>query len=379
MTRILYFTRAYSSHDYRFVSSLVEAGYEVHYLRLVPVGQDTEDRPLPHQVNSISWSGGPEQLSGLELLRTIAQLKSILSTVKPDIVHAGPVPTCTYLMAKAGARVLVAMSWGSDLLRDVVEQPALKIRAQFALNHTTVLVGDCQAVQDKAQQLGFDPAHTVLFPWGIDLEVFAPGSSASLRKRMGWQNAFVLLSLRSWEPVYGVDVIVTGFARAVELLSAEQNEQPLRLILLGSGSQAARIHSILSAAEVQDYVLLGGQVPQAHLPEYYHAADLYLSASHSDGSSVSLMEALACGVPSLVSDIPGNQEWITPGKQGWLFVDDDAEALAQGIVSAYRQRKQLNPIRLNARKIAEARANWPDNFAKLLEAYQLAIKLTQNE
>ena len=61
----------------------------------------------------------------------------------------------------------------------------------------------------------------------------------------------------------------------------------------------------------------------------YRAADLYLSASHSDGSSVSLMEALGCGLPVLVSDIPGNREWVTDGEQGWLFPDgDDAAAVA---------------------------------------------------
>ena len=63
-------------------------------------------------------------------------------------------------------------------------------------------------------------------------------------------------------------------------------------------------------------------------------ADLYISPSHVDGSSVSLMEALACGLPCLVSDIPANQEWVREGENGWLFPDGDDERLAGKILAA---------------------------------------------
>ncbi len=66
------------------------------------------------------------------------------------------------------------------------------------------------------------------------------------------------------------------------------------------------------------------------------AADLYMSASHTDGSSVSLMEAMACGLPCAVSSIAGNQEWVQTGEQGWVFPDGDAEKLAEIMLAASR-------------------------------------------
>ncbi len=104
-------------------------------------------------------------------------------------------------------------------------------------------------------------------------------------------------------------------------------------------------------------------------------ADLYISPSHVDGSSVSLMEALACGLPVLVSDIPANREWITDGANGWLFPDGDADALAAKIISVMQRRGQ-SAIRKAARKTAEDRADWSRNFAVLLEAYQRATRAT---
>lgn len=178
----------------------------------------------------------------------------------------------------------------------------------------------------------------------------------------------MLLSLRTWEPVYGVDVIARGFVRAA------QQVPELRLALLGDGSQAGVIREILRRGGVESQVYFGGQVSNDRLVQFYRAADLYLSASHSDGSSVSLMEALASGLPALVSDIPGNREWIQDEKAGWLFRDGDSDALAEGIIRAYRLRSE-GPARAQAaRRLAEERADWNQNFQKLLLAYQMAVK-----
>ncbi len=190
-----------------------------------------------------------------------------------------------------------------------------------------------------------------------------------LRALRGWQDAFILLSLRSWEPVYGVDVVARAFIRAA------QQEPNLRLLLLGSGSQAGLIREILQRGGMEERVFFGGQVNYNQLPDYYRSADLYLSASHSDGSSVSLMEALACGRPVLVSDIPGNREWLENSPAGWLFKDGDENDLADGILNACRNRGKLEEIGRFARSLAEERADWSKNFQKLLGAYQMAVEL----
>ena len=107
---------------------------------------------------------------------------------------------------------------------------------------------------------------------------------------------------------------------------------------------------------------------------YYQAADVYLSASHIDGSSVALMEAMACGCPALVSDIPANLEWIKDGDQGWVFRDGDAQHLAEKIIYIVDNRDERILCGKNAQLKAHTDANWPDNFAKLLETYELMIK-----
>jgi glycosyltransferase involved in cell wall biosynthesis len=228
-------------------------------------------------------------------------------------------------------------------------------------------VGDCQAVKDAAIRFGMDKDRIVIFPWGVDLQHFSPNSKFELRKKFDWEDKIILLSTRSFEPLYGVDLIVNAFIQ----IAREYPE--LRLLLLGDGSQRVVLESWLKNAGFLDRVHFAGIVDKSQLPVYYRSADVYVSASHSDGSSVSLMEAMACGVPALVSDIPGNCEWVDHGLNGWRFRDGDIKSLIAAIHALLQEPDRLGERGEKARVIAEMRANWDDNFRKLLDAYQIAM------
>ncbi len=427
--RVLYFTRCYTPHDRRFLTSLVESGQEAVLLLLEDCGRKLEDRPLPPGVRVAAelrgqWLAGQAPFHWRDVPARLNALKKLLREVRPDILHAGPIQTAAFLGALSGFRPLVAVSWGSDMLRDAERSWAYRWITRYTLSRATVLVGDCQAVRDKAASFGYPIAHTFMFPWGIDLQRFSPAtgngaapsdaealtdpsdppdppdppdpadpqdppdpserssperSSVNPRSGLGWEDKFVILSLRSWEPVYGVDVMLRGFARAVEESAGSDD---LRLLLLGGGSQAGLVQQIIQEHGLQDRVHLGGQVNQESLPKIYHAADLYASAAHSDGSSVSLMEALGCGLPVLVTDIPSNREWVADGVQGWRFADGDDQAAARSILRAYRLAKNqpamFQKMREQARQMAEVRADWSRNFLTLLAAYERAIHLARN-
>lgn len=370
--KVLYFSRDYTPHDHRFLSALAQTPHTIYYLRLERQSRQLEDRPLPPQVEQVVWQGGRRPVGWREYPRLLGDLKRVIRQIQPDVIHAGPIQSAAFLAALSDFRPLVSMSWGSDLLLDAERSAWMRWVTRLTLRRTTVLAADCRTVQQKAARFGFPAERVVLFPWGVDLSHFRPGRAEEFRARRGWQEAFVALSLRTWEPLYGVDVVARGFARA-----ARQNPR-LRLLLLGGGSQAGVIRSIFQQEGVLDRVFFGGQVNGNELPQYYQAADLYLSASHSDGSSVSLMEALASGLPALVSDIPSNREWIANGREGWLFPDGDDLALSEGILRAAAQPEALAQMKKAARRLAEERANWPVNFQRLLEAYQLAVELNRS-
>jgi glycosyltransferase involved in cell wall biosynthesis len=365
--RILYFSRDYSTHDHRFLSALAKTEHKVYYLRLERRGHTLEDRPLPPEIEQVAWKGGqaPATLSrGLALL---ADLTQVIQRIQADLIHAGPIQRSAFLVALSGFKPLVSMSWGYDLIQDAKRSPFWRWATGYTLKRSATLVGDSEIVRELAIQYGMDPEHIVTFPWGVDIQHFDLPA-----KEHSDVETFTLLSTRGWEPIYGVDSIARAFVCAARQLS-ENHGPRLRLLMLGNGSQAGLLRRIFQGGGVQEQVLMPGQIGQADLPRYYHMADLYLSASHSDGTSISLLEALACGLPALVSDIPGNREWITPGETGWWFSNGDDTALTQAILDAVARRDQLSEMGRRARWLAELRADWSKNFLELEKAYRLAV------
>lgn len=376
--RILYFSRDYTPHDYRFLAALAQTEHKVYYLRLENRGQAWEDRPVPPEIEIIPWAGGQKPARFRDGLRLLFDLKRVIRDFEPDLIHAGPIQRSAFLAALTGFQPLVSASWGYDLLADAERNRWWEWATRYTLERSAVFVGDCDTIRGLAISYGMDSDRIVTFPWGVDLDHFTPAprtphlaprtSQFAIRQRLGWgDDAFILLSTRGWAPVYGVVDVARAFVRA-----ARQRPE-LRLLMLGNGPQAGTIHRIFEQAHMTDRVHFPGLISKDKLVDYYRAADLYVSASHSDGSSISLLEALACGTPVLLSDIPGNKEWVEEGDVGWLFREGDAAHLASSLLQAIRARTELPQMGHAARLVAEERANWEENFPKLLDAYQLAL------
>jgi len=364
--RVLYFTRSYTSHDFRFLEAMVQAGHNAFLLQLESPVDAPERRPLPEGVRRIEWRKTRFAHRRWQIPWRVAELKKILGETKPDVVHAGPVQSCGLIAALSGVRPLVIMSWGSDLLWDT-RRWLPRIEAKVALRRADAFIGDCEAVRRSAIRLGVSEDKTMVFPWGVDLIHFSPGEDAGLRSRLAWDGCFVLLSTRALEPLYGVDVLAQGFALAAKA------EPTMRLLVLGQGSLRPWMEAVFEQNRVSHQVHFAGQVDYGDLPTFYRCSDLYLSASHSDGSSVSLMEAMACGLPVVASDIAGNSEWVQAGTNGWLFEDGNAQALGDALFEARNAGAMLRQFGAQSRQLARAKADWSKNRERLSEAYEKAV------
>jgi glycosyltransferase involved in cell wall biosynthesis len=361
--KVIYFSLDYSPHDHRFLASLAETEHEVFYVRLQRGKRQVEDRPVPTKIEQVLWAGGRGEFRWRDLPRLVMDFRRVVKRIKPDLIHAGPIQTCAFIAMLSGVRPILTMSWGFDLMDDVHKSKWMERITRYTLKRSTFFTSDANVTRDKAVAYGMNPDRTVVFPWGVDLQHFKPQTEHARR------NTFTLFCNRSWESRYGVDVLAKAFVKV-----AGQNPN-VDLLLIGGGSQGQAIRQILQRGGALDRVTMPGQVTQKELPRFYNMADLYISPSHVDGSSVSLMEALACGIPCLVSDIPANKEWVEEEVNGWLFPDGDVDALAAKILAAIAQGEKLPEIGAAARRSAEKRADWKKNFGQALVAYEQTVKL----
>lgn len=381
--KVLYFSADYGPHDHRFLAALAKTSHKVYFLRLAGPGRQTDGRPVPAAVEELRWAGGKGPFRWSHVPRLVRDLKRLVRDVQPDLIHAGPIQTCAFLAALSGFRPILTMSWGFDLMQDVDRNAWWRWITRYTLRHSDFFVSDARVTQAKAIAYGMPSRKTAVFPWGVDLDQFSPkrlptvaGLTSIRQKKAGPKGPhgsserearFIVFCNRSWEPRYGVDVLARAFVLAA------RKHAGLDLILLGGGSQADIIRQILVDGGVIDRVTFGRHVAQSELPRWYRKADVFVTPSHVDGSSVSLLEALACGRPVLASAIPANKEWVREGVNGWLFRDGDSEELAEKLLWISSHRSSLARTGREARRVAVLRADWTKNFRVLLHSYQRAL------
>ena len=200
------------------------------------------------------------------------------------------------------------------------------------------------------------------------MKVFNPPQDKKelpLRKKLGWKREIIIISTRSWENIYGIETLLKAF-RIITL--AEPN---VRIIMLGGGSLSGIIDKHIAKYEMDRIINRPGVVENSGLAEYFKCADIYISCSLTDGSSISLLEAMASGLPVVVSDIPGNREWVSDGVNGFLAETGSGEAFAAGVRKLLAMSEnERSEMGLRNQKLAEDRADWDKNFNKLMDLYQ---------
>ncbi|MBU4185979.1 MAG: glycosyltransferase [Proteobacteria bacterium] len=366
--RVLYFSRDYTTHDRRFLQKLAQSRHEIFFLRLENDSIDYESRLLPDNINVVEWSGGRGQVKTQEeCLRLMPDFSAVLEQIKPDLIHAGPVQSCGFMTAMSGFHPFLVMSWGSDILLDADRNEFWRWITKYTLDRSDFLFCDCTAVRNKVKEISNYSGKAILqYSWGVDIKEFSPGpDNSNFKDSLQWSENCIVLSTRNWEPIYGMDVLLRAFHKAYT------KNSNLRLVLLGNGSQENAICNFVKKHELDHAVFLPGILSHAKLPDIFRASDVYLSCSFSDGSSVSLLEAMATGLPVIVTDGAGNREWVVPGQNGWLAPPGDFETFSEFLYQAsIMSHEERESIRQTNRNIIERSADWNKNASKLLELYE---------
>ncbi len=364
--KILYFSQRYSIHDFNFLKKMGESHHTIFFLPLEEQKVSDEKRPVPQGVRKIPWpEKNPVQMQDRES-SLISEFNQIISETKPELIHAGPVQTCGYLTALSSFHPFLLMSWGSDILLEMDHDLQSMEITKFTLEHSDWIFVDNHAVREKIQSVVPYPDERILeFPWGVDLNRFNRLSGVSrIRKLKRWEDCFVILSTRMWEPVYGIFDLLDGFYRAY------LEKKNIRLFLLGDGSLAPEIHKFIRDRNLGEVISMPGIINHEELPEYFHSADIYISCSFSDGSSISLLEAMASGLPPVVTRIPGNLQWIHHKENGWLVPPGDPHAVAQTICSIMEEKRNtLDRVAEKNIELIKNSADWNKNFKILLDFY----------
>ena len=194
----------------------------------------------------------------------------------------------------------------------------------------------------------------VVAPWGADLLRFPSGPPV---------DAPHVVSLRQLEPLYDVATLI----EALPMVHATVPE--LTGTIAGDGPEAGALRTQANARGVDGIVRFVGRLPHAALPALLSRAAVSVSCALSDSTSIALLETMAAGVTPIVTDLPGNREWIDDRVHGRIVPPGDAAALATAFVDTLGDAAFRHAARIAARRRVEARGDFAAVVRAALERY----------
>ncbi|HYX23249.1 MAG TPA: glycosyltransferase family 4 protein [Thermoanaerobaculia bacterium] len=200
-------------------------------------------------------------------------------------------------------------------------------------------------------EAGVPPERVHRVPLGVDVELFTPAAGET-PKREGTTFVFAGAATR----VKGLDLLLAAFARVREI------EPAARLLVIGPAGDCS---SLLDPTAPPGVTVLG-PLPQAEVAARFAAADCLVLPSRNESFGMVVPEALAAGLPALVSERVGARDLVTEDRTGWIVPVEDVEALTRRMIWCVRHPEEVRALRSTCRRAAED-AGWPAYHRRFVE------------
>jgi glycosyltransferase involved in cell wall biosynthesis len=297
--------------------SLKQRGWRVSLVTLTGTGSDAAAQLRASGIDFFSLS----MRKGVLDPRGWLQFRGWLRENRPDVLHAH-LPHASW-MAR-GSRILASV----PLQLDTLHTPATGSSLQQWAYRLTSSIPDCvtavtQGVADTyiASNL-LQQDRLFVIPNGLDTNAWVPDASVrrKVRQQLGIGDEFLWVTTGRLEQVKDHATLLRAFA------SLQTNAH---LALLGDGSLAALLKRAAEKLGISPRTHFAGFVEDPR--PWLQAADGFVLSSRMEGMPMALLEAASCGLPSVVSDVPGNNEIVTHAVTGILVPPANPDALSAGM------------------------------------------------
>ena len=194
---------------------------------------------------------------------------------------------------------------------------------------------------------------------GIDDSRYLLPQDSKLKKALGLkENTHILGTVARLDSIKNQKMMI----KALKIV--HQTYPKTFLIIVGDGPERKNLEALAAGLQISRYVIFTGFREDAYL--FYKIMDIFLLTSFSEGTAMTLLEAMASSLPCIVTDVGGNPEIVKDEETGFIIPSDDEKALAQKICTLFRNRDLRGKMGQGARK------RFKENFTvdKMVQAYQ---------
>ncbi len=236
------------------------------------------------------------------------------------------------------------------------------------LKEAEKIIAISNATKDYVLSLGAKPSKVKVLHNGVDLNRFQPlpNVKEEMRRKLGIpQDAKVVLTVRRLVYKNGVDTLIDSANLAVK------KNPKIVFLVVGKGPDMSSVQMQVKQLGIEQNFRLTGFVPDADLPMYYNTADVFVLPSKSgEGLPLVALEAMACGLPVIATNVGGISEIMIDG-YGRLVPPNQPQAFAKAILEF--AETDFSSRKTELRAIVKEKYGWDKNVERLMEIYEELI------
>lgn len=313
-------------------------------------------------ITYLKWYGPPKRffwgVEGRIMYRQLRKsLTEIVKEFKPDVIHVpwlNPEGVAGCLLGHEFNIPCVVQSIGADINYYLRRSPGRSIVIKD-LQKAAALIYVCDALRQNAIRYGLTHKNQQVVYDGVDIEFFKP--APELRSK----DKKTIVTVADMIPRKNLGLLLNAFARVVADFPT-----PLELVLVGDGPCKPELEQQARDLNINSKVFFTGHVPHASIAVHFQKADLFCLTSLSEGLPVVAIEAMACGLPVVATNVDGVPEAVVEGVTGSLVESENLDAFTDALRAALSRNWDYNVIR----EVVLSRFTWKCYAESIMALYR---------
>lgn len=347
-----------SIHTQRWAEYFARRGHEVHIITYDPM-----NRTIPGVTEYVLTSRTGNLY--LAFIPRHFAIKKLVKQIRPDLIHA-------HFIAKYGFHLpglcrcpAIVSAWGDDVLILPKKSRLIRWYTRRVLDSVDLAYAVSKNIEQHIiADFSIAGSKVRYLPFGIDTDMFSQKTGENRKDR----DTVEVFSNRGYFPVYDNATLLIGFAIAY------RKDLRLHLTLKGDGPLENEIRDLVAALNLNDVVTFRKRTTYADVPDDYRGADIFITTSVSDGTPVSILEAMASGLPCIATAVGGIPEWVEHNQTGLLIKPGSPEQVADAILTLAADPTLRIRMGTAARDVVLKNGQWNNLMAQAEKDYLALIE-----
>jgi glycosyltransferase involved in cell wall biosynthesis len=273
-------------------------------------------------------------------------VKKFVNKIKPDIINVHYASGYGTLARIANLKMYILNVWGSDVYDFPYESKLKMVIIKRNLKHAFQIASTSEVMKKQVLSLIKPIRKIVVTPFGVDTKIFKP-------EIKGEYDKFIVGTVKTLAPKYGISVLIKAFDYAVKLGIANA-----QLLIVGGGKQQRELQAFADSLPSSQKIKFIGPVKHDEVPRYLTKFDVYVAMSESESYGVAVVEAEACGIPVIVSSVGGLPEVVDENISGFIIPVGDWKAAGKKIYTLYKNKELRMKMGNAGRNLVLQKYDW---------------------